>query len=100
MTCNFFEQRHGSGCFKRVNGTVYDGQWTNDFMNGNGKMTYPNGDEYTGTWHQNKVGMSIFLLIEKTYSCMSLTFRISTLNDVLRIYIIASWQRPVNARPR
>ena len=24
-------------------------------MNGQGKMTYPNGDEYTGTWYKNKV---------------------------------------------
>ena len=60
----FFIKRHGSGVLTLVNGTVYDGQWDSDFMNGQGKMIYPNGDEYSGTWHKNRVCILILCVRE------------------------------------
>lgn len=37
-----------------MNNNRYDGMWHTDYQEGEGTMTYYNGDLYTGTWHHDK----------------------------------------------
>lgn len=36
--------------YKLANGTVYTGDWKDDFQHGKGKEVLPNGDEYDGNY--------------------------------------------------
>ena len=38
-----------------MNGIVYEGDWMHDCKEGKGKLTYPNGDVYEGSFIQGKV---------------------------------------------
>lgn len=44
--------RHGNGVFTDV-GCVYDGQWRDDVMSGEGTMQFSTGACYVGTFHDN-----------------------------------------------
>ena len=45
-------KRDGMGIMVYKGGTrVYEGFWEKDKMQGNGRMTYKNGTQYTGDWH-------------------------------------------------
>lgn len=46
--------RHGEGSFKCSNGDQYTGSWENDKMHGKGKLTCSNGDVYEGDWKDGK----------------------------------------------
>lgn len=39
---------------KYVNGDVYEGEWTDGAMHGQGTYTYADGDVYTGDWRNDK----------------------------------------------
>lgn len=44
-------------------GRIYEGNWLNGKINGNGKMKYSNGGEYDGEWvngQMNGKGILIF----------------------------------------
>ena len=56
--------KHGMGVYiyKTVGDTVvrYEGSWSNDQRNGNGKMVYEDGGVYIGTWksgYKNEQGL-------------------------------------------
>ena len=40
----------GQGTMTYANGDIYEGEWTWDGRNGQGTMTYANGDIYEGEW--------------------------------------------------
>lgn len=43
--------RNGKGKFVYKEGSVYDGEWKDNMMNGNGILYYPNGKiAYEGEW--------------------------------------------------
>ncbi len=44
--------REGKGIWKFKNGTVYEGQFKNDFKNGIGKETYKTGEVFKGTFFE------------------------------------------------
>ena len=44
------DYRNGNGKMTYRNGSVYEGQWANDARNGNGKMDYRKGSVYEGQW--------------------------------------------------
>jgi len=46
--------KRGHGVYKFENGTVYDGQWDDDCMEGEGRCVYWNGDVYQGNWRGGK----------------------------------------------
>lgn len=43
-------KKDGMGYRVYPNGSVYMGNWENDFRHGVGTMTWPNGDIYRGEW--------------------------------------------------
>lgn len=45
-------KRHGNGVYVDVN-SVYDGQWIDDCMGGEGHITFSGGASYRGTFHAN-----------------------------------------------
>lgn len=45
--------RHGNGVFTDV-GSVYDGQWRDDAMTGEGTMQFSSGACYVGTFFENR----------------------------------------------
>ena len=54
------EYRHGTGIFRKKDGTVYDGDWVKGMMHGVGSLTKPNGDKYEGEFdagYKNGDGM-------------------------------------------
>jgi hypothetical protein len=47
--------RDGEGTLTWPNGQKYTGSWYYDKMEGQGTMTWPNGGKYTGTWHNDRI---------------------------------------------
>ena len=45
---------HKKGVYQSKTGYNYQGQWTNNLKNGNGKMTYADGKIYDGQFVDNK----------------------------------------------
>ena len=45
-------KRHGNGVYVDVN-SVYDGQWIDDSMSGEGHLTFATGASYRGSFHRN-----------------------------------------------
>merc|ERR1711990_1016591 len=43
-------KKDGKGTFYYPDGSIYEGQWTDDRKHGQGTYTYPNGDTYEGNW--------------------------------------------------
>ena len=65
---NQYEQRHGIGVMKYINGRQYEGYWEDDIRTGKGFERYANGNTYFGmflkgkahgkgvyTWHNGEV---------------------------------------------
>lgn len=42
------------GIYTNSNGDVYDGNWEDGKMKGQGVYNYANGDKYTGEWANNE----------------------------------------------
>lgn len=42
--------RHGKGAYKRADGTLYEGDWRYDALDGRGKAVLPFGQTYEGEW--------------------------------------------------
>ncbi|KAL3889474.1 hypothetical protein ACJMK2_001814 [Sinanodonta woodiana] len=47
-------ERCGVGIHTSVEGSVYDGMWEGDKMNGKGKLTHPSGASYEGDFVNNQ----------------------------------------------
>ncbi len=48
-------RKHGKGKFTHKNNReMYNGDWENDQKNGDGRMTYANGEVYDGSWVDDK----------------------------------------------
>ena len=45
------DTRQGQGKCQFANGDCYDGAWQSDVREGVGDLTYANGDSYSGEWH-------------------------------------------------
>jgi hypothetical protein len=53
-------KRHGFGVYVD-NGTVYDGQWQDDAMHGEGSITFDTGASYTGSFLNNQfIGSGVY----------------------------------------
>lgn len=48
------KERKGFGVAVFEDGKIYEGFWEKDKMEGNGRMTYKNGSQYTGDWLKGK----------------------------------------------
>ena len=46
--------RNGQGTMTFANGDTYTGGWKDGDRHGQGTMTYPNGDTHTGEWKDDK----------------------------------------------
>ncbi len=46
--------KNGLGKITFRNGDIYSGDWLNDTRSGIGKINYSNGDQYEGFWRNNK----------------------------------------------
>ncbi|MEH0155452.1 hypothetical protein V6R21_14995 [Limibacter armeniacum] len=54
-------QKDGSGTYYWADGTIYQGRWNNDKMQGRGKITYPDGSSYEGNFLDGiRSGFGIF----------------------------------------
>jgi hypothetical protein len=49
-----FSYREGDGIMTYSNGDKYNGRWLNDKREGEGDITYTNGDKYNGRWVEDK----------------------------------------------
>lgn len=47
------DKRQGEGRCRFANGDVYEGGWYSDVREGQGKLVYANGDVYEGAWHED-----------------------------------------------
>lgn len=47
-------ERTGTGMHTSCDGTIYEGQWKNDKMDGNGRIQFPSGATYEGNFEENK----------------------------------------------
>ena len=47
-------QCHGKGTYRYANGNVYKGEWRYGKYDGEGKLTFANGDEYEGSFFDGK----------------------------------------------
>ena len=47
-------ERSGFGKQIAMNGTIYEGQWLNDAMNGHGRLSHSSGDCYEGEFLDNQ----------------------------------------------
>lgn len=49
-------QLHGQGMltYLYLHGSVCDGSWVENNKHGQGKVTWPNGEVYTGSWQNDK----------------------------------------------
>lgn len=45
---------HGTGSFKWYDGKIYEGEFSNGQLHGNGVMYYPNGQMAKGAWHHGE----------------------------------------------
>ena len=45
--------RHGRGTFIAEDGSIYEGYWLFDRMNGAGRKIFKDGSIYVGKWHNN-----------------------------------------------
>ena len=59
--------KHGHGFFTHRDGSVHEGDYTDDKLNGFGVLTYPNGDRYMSEWVDNEL-MSYKLLFDASSS--------------------------------
>ncbi len=48
------DKKHGKGKCIFNNGDIYDGEWSNNEINGYGTMKYKNGNKYEGEWLNGK----------------------------------------------
>lgn len=46
--------KHGKGVYRFRDGSVYEGQWSEDEICGQGKCFFANGDVYTGKWSKGR----------------------------------------------
>ncbi|NME69083.1 hypothetical protein [Flammeovirga aprica] len=54
-------KRHGHGTYTWEDGTVYQGKWRNDLMEGSGKLIFANGNSYEGNFEKGvPYGMGIY----------------------------------------
>lgn len=44
--------KHGTGTYEFQNDDVYEGEWANDYITGQGKCTFSNGDTYEGGFYR------------------------------------------------
>jgi hypothetical protein len=57
----FNDKMHGEGCCSFADGRKYEGQWADGHIEGTGKMTWPNGSEYFGEYAKDmKHGQGLF----------------------------------------
>ncbi|WP_281613192.1 hypothetical protein [Flammeovirga sp. SubArs3] len=47
-------QRHGMGTYTWEDGTVYQGKWRNDLMDGRGSLKFANGNKYEGNFSKGQ----------------------------------------------
>ena len=47
------DKMQGEGCYKFTSGNVYKGHWENGTMTGYGHMVYSDGSTYEGDWKEN-----------------------------------------------
>lgn len=55
-----FIQRHGKGKLTYSTGQVYDGEFVNDNINGEGEMKYSKVSKYQGGWVTGLVRLQLF----------------------------------------
>ena len=48
-------EKHGSGIYRWLDGSTYDGEWANGFMNGEGKFIWSDGKVKIGIWKNGKL---------------------------------------------
>ena len=46
---------NGFGLWVSTDGTTYEGEWANGFMNGKGTFTWSDGKQKTGIWKNGKL---------------------------------------------
>lgn len=44
----------GQGVYRYVDGGMYDGEWFDDQQHGYGVSQFPDGEKYEGHWHEGK----------------------------------------------
>lgn len=48
------DMANGRGALKRKDGSIADGTWTNDELNGLGKQIWPDGTKYEGNFSRGR----------------------------------------------
>lgn len=55
-------KRHGLGTYTWEDGTVYQGRWRNDLMEGKGSLKFANGNKYEGNFSKSMpFGMGVYM---------------------------------------
>ena len=83
-------RKDGSGKLHNVDGSFYDGNWTNGMKCGKGVNYYSNGDRYQGDWFHNKRHGRGRYEFKKTGKGTKLTGLFSVLNSPERA-VLLSW---------
>ena len=64
-------KRRKKGIIEYNNGDIYDGNWLNDKIEGEGKIEYNNGDIYIGNFKNYlKEGKGILITSEGKFECI------------------------------
>ncbi|EGD81036.1 hypothetical protein PTSG_10979 [Salpingoeca rosetta] len=66
-----FVVREGKGLMKFANGSIYDGEWSNDKMHGHGKLTLSDGTQYEGSFENGEYSGNGTLTLANGTTCSS-----------------------------